>query len=236
MFKTHKPGKTMTSNSPKPQPSSSRNKMLGIVAAGLAVAVGGVYAMLGSNGNEEVAQNPVGATVASSSDGAASKLDKSLSTGAMAAFVFKNDRPEVVTGDFKDADGKTIDMSNWKGRVALVNLWATWCGPCRAEMPHLAKLQELYGGDQFEVVALSVDLKGAEASSAVLKEIKADNLALYVDQTTKAMQKLGAYGLPLTVLVDREGREIGRLLGPADWVTDDAKRLIEAAISENPQS
>ncbi len=226
----------MTSNDPKPQPSSSRSKMLGVVAAGLAVAVAGVYAMLGSNGNEEVSQKAAAVTAPATPGSASSQLDKSLSAGAMAAFVFKKDRPEVVTGDFKDADGKTIDMSNWKGRVALVNLWATWCGPCRAEMPHLAKLQELYGGDQFEVVALSVDLKGAEASSAFLKEIKADNLALYVDQTSKAMKKLGAYGLPLTVLVDREGREIGRLLGPADWVADDAKRLIEAAIAENPQS
>ncbi len=226
----------MTSNSQKPQPSSSRNKMLGIVAAGLGVAVIGVYAMLGSNGNEEVGQKDVTVTAPAASDGTVAKLDKSLSSGDMAAFVFKQDRPEVVTGDFKNADGETIDMSNWKGRVALVNLWATWCGPCRREMPHLAKLQELYGSDQFEVVALSVDLKGAEASAAFLKNIKADNLALYVDQTTKAMQKLGAFGLPLTVLVDREGREIGRLLGPAEWAGEEAKRLIEAAIAENPQS
>lgn len=226
----------MTSNSPKPQPSSSRSKMLGIVAAGLAVAVAGVYAMLGSNGNEEVSQKAVAVTAPAAPDSAPSRLDKSLSTGAMAAFVFKADRPEVVTGDFKNAAGETIDMSNWKGRVALVNLWATWCGPCRAEMPHLAKLQKLYGGDQFEVVALSVDLKGADASSAFLKEVKADNLALYVDQTSKVMKKLGAYGLPLTVLVDREGREIGRLLGPADWAGEEARRLIEAAIAENPQS
>jgi thiol-disulfide isomerase/thioredoxin len=236
MFKNPEPRKTMTSNSPKPQPSSSRNKMLGIVAAGLAVAVTGVYAMLGSNGNEQVSQKAVEVAAPVSTGSATSELDKSLSTGAMAAFVFKKDRPEVVTGEFKDADGKTVDMSNWTGRVALVNLWATWCGPCRAEMPHLAKLQELYGSDQFEVVALSVDLKGAEASSAFLKDIKADNLALYVDQTAKAMNKLGAYGLPLTVLVDRQGREIGRLLGPADWAGEEAKRLIEAAIAENPQS
>lgn len=226
----------MTSNSSKPHPSSSRKKVFGLVAVGLAVAVSGVYAMLGSNGNEELAGNGAEVNASSSAGSAAGGLNKSLSTGALAAFVFKKDRPEVVSGDFKDADGKTIDMSNWKGRVALVNLWATWCGPCRAEMPHLAKLQALYGSEQFEVVALSVDLKGAEASAAFLKEIKADNLALYVDQTTRAMKKLGAIGLPATILVDRNGREIGRLIGPADWAGEDAKRLIEAAIAESPQS
>ena len=88
----------MTSNSPKPQPSSSRNKMLGIVAAGLAVAVTGVYAMLGSNGNEQVGQKAVEVAASVSMGSATSELDRSLSTGAMAAFVFKKDRPEVVTG------------------------------------------------------------------------------------------------------------------------------------------
>ncbi len=226
----------MTSNNSSPQTSSSRKKALGVVAIGLAVALGGVYAMLGSNGNEEVVRKSTGVNAASEKAGLTGQLNKSLSTGAVAAFVFKKDRPAVVTGDFKDGDGNTIDIGNWNGRVALVNLWATWCGPCRAEMPHLAKLQELYGGDQFEVVALSVDLKGAEASAAFLKEIKADNLALYVDKTTKAMSRLGAIGLPVSVLVDRKGREIGRLLGPADWAAEEAKRLIEAAIAEDPQT
>ena len=222
----------MTNTKPDPQTSALPRKALSYAAIGLAAVMVGVYAMMGSDGNVERAGKSTDPGAVAQNSGSSATLDKSLSTGALAAFVFKKDRPMVETGNFKDADGNTIDMGNWKGRVALVNLWATWCGPCRAEMPHLAKLQELYGGDQFEVVALSVDLKGAEASAAFLKEIKADNLALYVDKTTKAMRKLGAIGLPLTVLVDRQGREIGRLLGPADWAADEAKRLIEAAIAE----
>ena len=226
----------MTNTKPDPQTSALPRKALSYAAIGLAAVMVGVYAMMGSDGNVERAGKSTDPGAVAQNSGSSATLDKSLSTGALAAFVFKKDRPMVETGNFKDADGNTIDMGNWKGRVALVNLWATWCGPCRAEMPHLAKLQELYGGDQFEVVALSVDLKGAEASAAFLKEIKADNLALYVDKTTKAMRKLGAIGLPLTVLVDRQGREIGRLLGPSDWAADEAKRLIEAAIAEPPQS
>jgi len=223
----------MPSKEPAPQPLTSRNRF--VFLAGLAIAVVGVYAIVSGYGNEQVADKATPPAAAASGN-VASGLDKSLSTGAMAAFVFKKDRPAVVTGDFKDGNGNVVNLDNWKGRVALVNLWATWCGPCRAEMPHLAKLQELYGSDDFEVVALSVDLKGAEASAAFLKEIKADNLALYIDQTSKAMNRLGAIGLPVTLLVDRQGREIGRLLGPADWAGEDARRIIEAAIAEKAQS
>jgi thiol-disulfide isomerase/thioredoxin len=211
-----------------------RKKLIWL-AVTIAVVVG-VYAIAGHKGNEQLAGDAEKPLVSSAGDALETALNKSLSTGGMAAFVFKTDRPEVVTGDFKDGDGKTLNMKNWKGRVALVNLWATWCGPCRAEMPHLAELQKLYGGDDFEVVALSVDLRGAEASSAFLREIKVDNLALYIDQTSKAMGRLGAIGLPITLLVDRQGREIGRLLGPADWAGEDAKRLIEAAIAEKTGS
>jgi thiol-disulfide isomerase/thioredoxin len=148
--------------------------------------------------------------------------------------VFKEGRPDIESGPFMNAEGKDITLADWKGKVVLVNLWATWCAPCRKEMPDLAQLQKDYGGDNFEVVAISVDLKGAEASSAFLKEIGADNLALYTDKTTRVMKKLGAIGLPVTILIDRQGKEIGRLLGPAHWTADEARKLIEAAIAEKP--
>ena len=123
------------------------------------------------------------------------------------------------TSPSQDGAGKPLKLSDWKGRVVLVNLWATWCAPCRKEMPDLAKLQKELGSDQFEVVAISVDRKGAEASSAFLKETGADNLKLYVEPTTKIVSELQSAGLPATILVDRQGREIGRLLGPADWAS-----------------
>jgi thiol-disulfide isomerase/thioredoxin len=88
--------------------------------------------------------------------------------------------PDVT---FQDGAGATLALSAWKGRVALINLWATWCGPCRKEMPALAALQKDLGSKDFEVVAVSLDMKGIPASSAFLKETGADALALYADPT-----------------------------------------------------
>ena len=214
----------------KPEPASSnprsRKRAAGAVAAVAVAVLAGVYAMFGVDGNA-----PVGSAPAQAGE---SVLDKSLSTGAIAAFVFKPGRPAVESGSFKDANGKELTLADWKGRVVLVNLWATWCAPCRKEMPDLAQLQRDYGGDDFEVVAISVDLKGAEASSAFLKEVNSDNLALYVEPTTRIMKQLGAIGLPVTILIDRQGGEIGRLLGPAHWTAPEARKLIEAAIAEKP--
>ena len=214
------------------QTHPARRRTVAIIAAVLIATTAGMYAIFGQQGNETVAVSP--ALAEDSTSGV--KLDRSLSTGEMAAFVFKDDRPQIESGVFKAGDGKEVTLADWKGRVVLVNLWATWCAPCRKEMPDLAQLQADYGGDDFEVVAISVDLKGAEASSAFLKEIKADNLALYTEQTTRIMKKLGAIGLPMTLLIDRNGGEIGRLLGPAHWTAAEARKLIEAAIAEKPAS
>jgi thiol-disulfide isomerase/thioredoxin len=159
---------------------------------------------------------------------------KASAKGPMAAFLVKADRPALPALSFKDGAGAPLSLENWKGRVALVNLWATWCAPCRKEMPALAELQKQFGSADFEVVAISVDLKGVAASSAYLKETGADNLSLYIDETTKTLDDLQGPGLPLTVLVDRKGREIGRLLGPAEWTSEEAKALVKAAIAEAP--
>jgi thiol-disulfide isomerase/thioredoxin len=161
-------------------------------------------------------------------------VSKELATGALAAFLVRTERKPVTDSAFQDAQGKPLKLSNWRGRVALVNLWATWCAPCRKEMPDLAKLQKDIGSDQFEVVAISVDRKGVEASAAFLKETGAENLKLYVEPNLTILNDLQAIGLPATVLIDRKGNEIGRLLGPADWASPEAKTLIKAALAEKP--
>ncbi len=116
----------------------------------------------------------------------------------------------------------------------LLNLWATWCVPCREEMPALDKLQAALGGANFEVVAINIDRGGPDKARDFLKEIGVNKLALYTDPSGKLFSTIRAVGMPTTLLIDREGREIGRLVGPADWASPEAKTLIEAAIAAHP--
>ncbi|MFO1089015.1 MAG: TlpA disulfide reductase family protein [Hyphomicrobiales bacterium] len=155
-----------------------------------------------------------------------------LATGPVAGFIVHGDRPAMPAFSFSDAAGKTRTLADWKGKVVLVNLWATWCAPCRKEMPQLVELQSKLGSDDFEVVALSVDRKGLDASTAFLKSIGADALKPYIDIPAASINALKSPGLPTTVLVDRQGREIGRLLGPADWASPEALKLVQAALAE----
>jgi len=157
---------------------------------------------------------------------------KAFSVGHMAAFLVKADRPVVPDLVFKDSTGSEVSLRKWRGRVVLLNLWATWCAPCRKEMPTLNAVQKQLGSKDFEVVALSVDRKGIEASAAFLKDTGADSLGLYIDESTTSLNMLQALGLPVTVLIDRKGREIGRLLGPAEWDSAEAVALMKAALSE----
>jgi thiol-disulfide isomerase/thioredoxin len=202
---------------------------LGQIAAGLAViaAITGIY-LFQAEGRKAGPESQA----ASPSVPGPSGISKDLATGTLAAFLVKPDRPALADAAFQDAEGKPLKLSDWKGRVALVNLWATWCAPCRKEMPDLATLQKELGSDDFEVVAISVDRKGAEASAAFLKETGADSLRLYVEPTTAILNDIQALGLPATVLIDRQGREIGRLLGPADWASPEAIALVKAALAE----
>jgi thiol-disulfide isomerase/thioredoxin len=164
--------------------------------------------------------------------GATGPITRAMATGPLAAFVLKPQRPAVAELAFADGGGKPLKLSDWRGKVVLVNLWATWCAPCRKEMPALAELQSKLGGKDFEVLAISIDRKGAAASLAFLDEAKATALKLYVDPSSKALGALQAIGLPASVLIDRDGREIGRLLGPAEWNAPEAEQLIRAAIAE----
>jgi len=137
---------------------------------------------------------------------------------------------------FADAAGKPLTLERWRGRTVLFNLWATWCVPCRAEMQALDSLQQRLGGPGFEVVAVNIDTRDADKPKAWLKEVGVQKLAYYADPTARIFQDLKAigraFGMPTTLLVDPQGCEIGTIAGPAEWASDDAIKLIRAALTQ----
>ena len=137
--------------------------------------------------------------------------------------------PELA---FEDGEGRKRSLSEFGGKVVLLNLWATWCTPCRKEMPALDRLQQKLGGPEFEVLALSIDVAGAPAVKRFYEETGVRSLAVYVDPTTQASTALGTVGIPTTLLIDRQGREIGRRTGPAEWDGPEAVRLIEGHLKD----
>ena len=142
------------------------------------------------------------------------------------------DTPAVVPEiSFADGIGKTKTLADYSGKVVLLNIWATWCAPCRKEMPTLDRLQAELGGRDFEVVALSVDRGGPELVKKFFAEIGVTHLALNIDTSSNSMFTLGTVGLPTTLLINREGKEIGRLIGPAEWDASEMVNFIRGRIA-----
>jgi thiol-disulfide isomerase/thioredoxin len=213
----------------KPPPSAWRPGItVALLAAGIAALAGFavVYVTLGRPDNAVQSAMPAPAPSAPPSG---TGVDP-LSRGQMAAFIFRKSPEELPGVKFLDAEGKERTLAHWRGKVVLLNLWATWCLPCRKEMPALDRLQREMGSDTFQVVAVSVDRTGLPGAKKFLADTGAETLALYADPTARMGVTLRAAGLPATLLLDRQGREIGRLLGPAEWDGEDAKRLIGAAM------
>jgi len=125
---------------------------------------------------------------------------------------------------FQDGAGRARSLADFRGKVVVLNVWATWCAPCREEMPALDRLQMKLGGPDFEVVALSIDQRGPQVVRKFFDEVGVKALQLYIDPTAQAGFKLATRGLPTTLIVDRQGREVGRRVGPAEW---DAPKLVE---------
>ena len=156
-----------------------------------------------------------------------------LNKGAMAALVIKSKPVDLPALTFTDADGKPVSLADFSGKIVLLNIWATWCVPCREEMPALDKLETKLGGKDFQVVAVNIDKGGPDKAAAFLKETGASHLGLYTDPSGKLFATLKAVGMPTTLIIDRHGKEIARLVGPADWASPEAVKVIEAAIAAN---
>jgi thiol-disulfide isomerase/thioredoxin len=138
----------------------------------------------------------------------------------------------VPDGRFVDADGQTVDLADFRGKVVLLNFWATWCGPCKREMPDLDRLQAKLGGERFQVVALSSDRQGPAVVGPFYDELGVGHLTVFNDRRGAVQRAFGVFGLPTTVLIDPQGRELGRLVGPADWGSPEAQALVERAIAD----
>jgi thiol-disulfide isomerase/thioredoxin len=136
---------------------------------------------------------------------------------------------------FQDGTGSKRHLADWRRRTVLLNLWATWCVPCRKEMPALDALEGKLGGEAFEVVAVNIDTREPAKPRNWLKEAGIAKLGYYADPTAKVFQDLKmigrAAGMPTTLLVDPSGCEIGTMAGPAEWSSEDGIRLVTAALA-----
>lgn len=142
------------------------------------------------------------------------------------------DEPRVLPNiEFLDESNNIVSLDKWSGKVVVLNIWATWCTPCRIEMPTLDRLQDKLGGDRFEVVALSIDEAGLEVVKRFFEEIEVKHLEIYIDPTYKAANQLKALGLPATLLIDPKGQELGRLVGPAEWDSPEMIAFFEGIIA-----
>ncbi|CAH1654782.1 Thiol:disulfide interchange protein TlpA [Hyphomicrobiales bacterium] len=208
---------------------ASRSKVSLALSAVLALAVAGgiVYALTAPN-----TQGDAGACKADAA--LAARLDE-LARGEVAAVQVEKRPKPIPALAFKDQDGKAVTMADFAGRTVLVNLWATWCVPCRKEMPALDQLQTKLGGDDFQVVAINIDTRNLDKPKAWLTENGIHKLGYYADPEAKVFQALKeagkAFGMPTTVVVDRNGCMLASLSGPAEWASDDAVSLLKAAMA-----
>lgn len=155
-----------------------------------------------------------------------------LARGNMSAVTIHESPEPIMDMPLILEDGTSIQLSSLQGKVLLVNLWASWCAPCQAEMAHLNEVQVKLGGDDFEVVAINNDLEGVEKARETLVEWSVPDLAVYADPKMKSGMEMAGGKLPTTFLVDRKGMVRATYLGPLDWASDEAYELYEALINE----
>src|SRR3979411_3097658 len=215
---------------PTPRPAATRRIPLAVGA----VAVGALIGFAAIYGSGACKRGPAGDSACNGAVDLARKIAP-LAQGEVAALTMATTPLRLPDLAFEDADGKPRKLSDWRGRTVLVNLWATWCVPCRKEMPALEALQQKLGGPDFEVVAVNIDTRDPEKPRNFLKEANLTRLGYFTDQKAKVFHDLKAIGralgMPTSVLVDGEGCEIATLAGPAEWSSDDAIRLIRAAVN-----
>ena len=189
-------------------------------------AFGGLGNLLSGKARENTAQCTAAAARVASL--------KPLATGEIAALQVPEKPTPVVPLSFQNAKGEPVTLASFKGKTILLNLWATWCAPCRKEMPALDALQGALGSEAFEVVAVNIDTRNFDKPKAFLDEIKVARLGYYADPSAKIFQDLKAagkaFGMPTTLLIDPNGCELASLAGPAEWSSLEALAFVKAAL------
>jgi thiol-disulfide isomerase/thioredoxin len=195
--------------------------------AGLAAGVGVLYMTGAFSGNRGVAAECRAAA-------AVAERLVPHARGEVAAFLVERSPTLVPNLTFRNIEGRELRLDAFRGRTVLLNLWATWCAPCRHEMPALDRLQATLGGPAFEVVAVSIDLGAADKPRAFYTETGIQRLAFFQDPSGRVFQELRAVGravgMPTTLLLDPAGCILGHLSGPAEWSSDDALRLVRTVL------
>ena len=161
---------------------------------------------------------------------------KAASPAPALEFRLPKDPPPLKDLQFVDADGRERTIADFRGKVLLLNIWATWCAPCRFEMPSLDRLQAKLGGTEFQVIALSIDAGGLPDVMRFYARLGLRHLAIFVDPSGRPMPGLRISGLPTTLLIDRDGREIGRTAAPADWDQPEALTLLRRHLKNSPRA
>jgi thiol-disulfide isomerase/thioredoxin len=222
---------TENSSSPTPGPSSRRSSwvpaLIGVAALAAVLGVGGVYGMGGFT------RKSADSGVCTAAQATAKRVSP-LVRGDIAALTVPAQSRPLPELAFTAHDGQKRTLADFRGRTVLLNLWATWCVPCRKEMPALDELQAKLGSPAFEVVAINIDTRDPDKPRKWLTDTKIDKLAYYADPSAKIFQELKAagkaFGMPTTLLIDPSGCEIASLAGPAEWAGEDAVKFIRAAL------
>ncbi len=156
---------------------------------------------------------------------------KALATGDMAKLVFAEAPMPLPDLPLTDASGAAHRLSQYRGKYVVLNFWATWCGPCRREMPTLDRLQAELGGAKLAVVPVATLRNTVAGVERFYKQVKVTDLPIRLDPESALARHLGLYGLPVTLILNPEGAEIARLTGEADWNSDSAKAILKALIA-----
>lgn len=218
--------------------SQSRNRLSTGALVAIAIALGAAFGAAGIYGKATLSGNAPGPESLTTASAQACEADaealaalKPLAKGEVAAMAVRERPINLSELAFVSADAAQTGIADFSGQTLLVNLWATWCAPCREEMPALSELQSELGDEDFKVLAINIDTGDVAKPKAFLEEIGVANLGLYRDASMgvfNTLKKEGlAFGLPVTLMIGRDGCLLGAMNGPAEWASDDAKALVE---------